>query len=66
MKKQNLVRNYEDLVEQFFRETQRILYLQIPLERKIRMLHGAHYRATYYLQINNQLLLENFQSTDRS
>ena len=48
------VRNYEDIVEQFFREAQYIVYCRASLQSKAKMLHGAHYRATYFLQLNNK------------
>jgi len=64
MKKQDLVRNYQDIVEQFFKEAQHILYCQASQQSKAKMLHGAHYRATYYLQLNNHLLEKNFWSVD--
>ncbi len=65
MEKQILVRNYEDIVEQFFREAQHILYCRASPQSKAKMLHGAHYRATYYLQLNNHLLEKNFRSVDQ-
>ena len=64
MKKQDLVRNYQEVVEQFFREAQHILYCQASLQSKAKMLHGAHYRATYYIELNNHLLEKNFRSVD--
>ena len=65
MKKQMLVQHYEEIVEQFFREAQHILYCQASLQSKAKMLHGAHYRATYYMQLNNQLLEKNIRLEDQ-
>ena len=61
MKKEILIRNYEEIVEGFYREVQHILYCRAPLQTQIRMLHGAHYRATYYLKLHHQLLEQYFQ-----
>ena len=61
MKKEILIRNYEEIVEGFYREVQHILYCLAPLKTQVRMLHSAHYRATYYLKLHNQLLEQHFQ-----
>ncbi len=62
MKKEQLVKNYEDIVEKFYRETQHIIYCRAPPQTKIKMLHSAHYGAKYFLALNNNLLLEEKQS----
>ncbi len=61
MKKEILVRNYEEIVESFYREVQHMLYCQASLQTKVKMLHSAHYRATYYLQLHNRLLEQQFR-----
>ena len=61
MKKEHLVQNYEEIVEGFYREVQHILYCRAPLQTQVRMLHGAHHRATYYLQLHNSILEQHFQ-----
>lgn len=61
MKKEHLIRNYEEIVESFYRDFQRILYCRALLQAKVKMLHSAHYRATYYLELHNHLLEQQFQ-----
>ncbi|HLC90309.1 MAG TPA: hypothetical protein VJI15_00920 [Candidatus Nanoarchaeia archaeon] len=56
MKKEQLVKNYEDIYEQFFRDVQHIFYCKASYQAKIKMLYGAQHRARYYLEINNHLL----------
>ena len=56
MKKEYIIRNYEDIIEGFYKDAQHIIYCQAPLKTKVKMLHGAHYRATYYLSLQNHLL----------
>ncbi len=56
MKKEHILRNYKEIVEEFYRDAQHIIYCQASLQTKVKMLHSAHYRATYYLSLQNHLL----------
>ena len=61
MKKEHLIKNYEEIVESFYKDVQHIVYCQASLQAKVKMLHGAHYRATYYLGLHNLILKQQFQ-----
>ncbi|MEW5896757.1 MAG: hypothetical protein AB1668_03640 [Nanoarchaeota archaeon] len=55
----------QEILENFFREAQRILYCRAPVKAKIKMLYGARYWADYFLQLNNLRLKEEIQSANR-
>ena len=61
MKKEQLVKNYEEIVEKFYREAQHIIYCRASPQAKSKMLHSAHYWAKYFLSINNRLLEKELQ-----
>ena len=51
----------EETFENFFKEMQKMLYCKASLESKRKMLYSARYWAFYFLQINNHLILEEFE-----
>ncbi|MBI4983748.1 hypothetical protein HZC32_03830 [Candidatus Woesearchaeota archaeon] len=55
----------QEIIENFFREAQRILYCQAPTKAKIKMLYGAKYWADYFIQLNNLRLKEALRSGGR-
>lgn len=55
----------QEIVENFFREAQKILYCRAPLKAKIRMLYGAKYWADYFIQLNNHRMREEFRVAGR-
>ncbi len=61
MKKEHLIKNYEEIVGSLYRDFQHILYCRATFQAKVKMLHGAHYRATYYLGLHNLILKQQFQ-----
>ncbi len=54
-----------EILDNFFREAQKILYCQAPVKAKMKMLYGARYWADYFIQLNNLRLKEELRLTDR-
>ncbi|HLD72069.1 MAG TPA: hypothetical protein VJA23_00640 [Candidatus Nanoarchaeia archaeon] len=54
-----------EILENFFREAQKIVYCQAPVKAKIKMLYGARYWADYFIQLNNLRLKEELRSAER-
>lgn len=54
-----------EILDNFFREAQKIIYCRAPAKAKIKMLYGARYWADYFIQLNNLRLKEEFRSFNR-
>lgn len=55
----------QKILENFFREAQKILYCRAPVKAKIKMLYGARYWADYFLELNNLRVREEFRVVDQ-
>ena len=53
-------RNME-ILEDYLKKMQRILYCKAPLESKRKMLYSAKYWAEYFMSLNNHLIEEALQ-----
>ncbi|MAG60269.1 hypothetical protein CL619_00635 [archaeon] len=61
MKKEQIAKVNEEILENFFKDMRSILYTQRPLKVRMKMLYAARYSATYFMSINNHLIKECLQ-----
>ena len=51
-----VVKNNDEILEQFFKDFRSILYTRRPLKVQLKMMYAAYNAATYFMGINNGII----------